>query len=82
MTWFGVKSAQFKAGFRDLRWGDPQAPGMAVLKKDGEEALYMRGNDSLRMGDGRLAGITLPSVTPKAVSAPAIAAILERVRGQ
>jgi hypothetical protein len=57
VTWFGTKHAQFKPGFRDLRWGDPPAPGMSPLKKEGDEALYMRSNDSLRVGEGRLAGI-------------------------
>jgi hypothetical protein len=57
MTWFGAKRAQFKPGFRDVRWGDPPAPGMSFIKKDGDEALAMRGDDSLRIGEGRLASI-------------------------
>lgn len=57
MTWFGTKRAEFKAGFRDVRWGDPPAPGMSVLKKNGDETLCMRANDSLRVGEGRLASI-------------------------
>jgi len=57
VSWFGAKNAQFKAGFRDVRWGDPPVQGMAVLKQDGHECLYMRSSDSLRLGDGRLTGI-------------------------
>ena len=57
MSWFGARTAQFKPGFRDLRWGDPPAPGMALLKKDGDESVFMRSGDSLRLGEGRLAGI-------------------------
>jgi hypothetical protein len=57
MSWFGVKKAEFKPGFRDVRWGDVPAAGMSVLRKDGDEAVYMRTNDSLRIGEGRLNGI-------------------------
>ena len=57
MTWFGAKRAQFKPGFRDVRWGDPPAPGMSFIRRDGDEALAMRADDSLRIGEGRLAGI-------------------------
>jgi len=57
MSWFGTKRAEFKPGFRDVRWGDPPAAGMSVLKKDGDETLYMRSDDSMRIADGRLSGI-------------------------
>jgi hypothetical protein len=57
MSWFGMKRAQFKPGFRDIRWGDGPPPGMVVLQKDGEDALYTRPNDSLRVGEGKLTSI-------------------------
>src|SRR5258706_1309333 len=57
MSWFGMKKAEFKPGFRDVRWGDVPSAGMSVLRKDGEETVYMRANDSLRIGEGRLTGI-------------------------
>ena len=31
MTWFGIKKAEFKPGFRDVKWGDAPAPGMSGL---------------------------------------------------
>ena len=57
MTWFGMKRAEFKPGFRDLKWGDSPPPGMTVLKKEGDEVLYSRPADSLRIGEARLASI-------------------------
>lgn len=47
----------FRAGFRDVRWGDPPAGDMTLLKTDGDETLYMRSSDMMRIGDGRLSGI-------------------------
>lgn len=57
MSWFGMKKAEFKPGFRDVRWGDAPVAGMVLLKKDGDEATYMRTTESMRIGEGKLAGI-------------------------
>jgi hypothetical protein len=47
----------FRPGFRDVRWGDPPAGDMTLLKTDGNETLYMRSSDTMRIGEGRLSGI-------------------------
>ena len=47
----------FRPGFRDARWGDPPAGDMTLLKTDGNETLYMRSSDTMRIGEGRLSGI-------------------------
>jgi S1-C subfamily serine protease len=66
------------------------APGVVVVGVAGE-TLWLTsrssGVDSRYWGgplfdeEGRLAGITLPSVTPKALTSAALVAMLERVRG-
>ncbi|MCC6130493.1 MAG: hypothetical protein IT186_11250 [Acidobacteria bacterium] len=37
-------------GFRDMRWGQPPADGMAKVHEAGDDALYKRENDILRVG--------------------------------
>ncbi|HKC23764.1 MAG TPA: hypothetical protein VKF32_03430, partial [Thermoanaerobaculia bacterium] len=49
--------AEFRPGFRDVRWGDQPTLEMTVVKTEGEETLYMRASDVMRLGEGRLSGI-------------------------
>jgi hypothetical protein len=48
---------EFRAGFRDVRWGDAPTLEMTPVKTEGEETLYMRASDVMRLGEGRLSGI-------------------------
>lgn len=49
--------APFKPGFRNLNWGDPPTPGMSLLKSEGDESLYMRTGDSMKIGEAELSSI-------------------------
>jgi hypothetical protein len=49
--------AGFRPGFRDVRWGDAPTGEMTLLKSDGDESLYMRSSDTMKLGEGRLRGI-------------------------
>ena len=44
-------------GFRDLVWGDEPKPTMTLHHEDGDEALYMRATDKLKLG-----GVPLTSI--------------------
>jgi hypothetical protein len=44
-------------GFRDLVWGDAPKPTMTLHHEDGDEALYMRATDKLKLG-----GVPLTSI--------------------
>ena len=56
-TLAGTRVPEFAAGFRNARWGEPPNAEMSVLKNDGDEILYMRASDVMRLGEARLNAI-------------------------
>ncbi len=59
MALFGGKKDErgLRAGFRDMKWGDPPRPGMELLEDSGEDAFYLVAGDDLELGGAPLSRI-------------------------